>query len=660
MSLAAPIHLVEKDAAKPRQLTSQPSGQLITHQNQNDASVVQNEFNDLRHQSTTQLQLQNAANVSSQNRQMHSFQQIAQNSARTTQFKAMSSLINAPTLQRVDDEEVLQAKNDVSIVQREEMANTEETPKVNNTGLPDHLKSGIESLSGMSMDHVKVHYNSLQPAQLYAHAYAQGSDIHVAPGEEQHLPHEAWHVVQQAQGRVKPTRQMKGALSINDDKALEQEADLMGARALQTKATDTKIVGKSLSSNKNDVAQCLVADNINTLRIGIMGDAGNLGVNAANLPAKTYVWIMSNKAVSADALDSKPGRKGVINSGVVGVTKGQNKSSPDEIIRANAPKVAVSKFYQEGNSGGPTDRAIYHSAAFEIPRQDPPSNRNEVDYSFLRYAALKSYELWHGVTGIGLNWPSLPAPTTLLETIDSDVGGMTGATRDSISTDVDGNISSGWLAEAGMYAWDWSEVKDHERVVNKFNASGNLDTGARDVALSTFSEKYTEAEKIAREGVSSNMFNIYFPEPATRLSSAALVLLANSGFGAMAVSRGQQLGFKRESIGLIAGLVYLDEISSKSFSKSRAKLRFNPSYVVTTGLGKRKDAYVSVFNEWYLAATPSLAEVDFGRLSTVGEFDQSYLKENVAKDVNKWHTASYDAMKLEKAGNVGKTFFHPK
>jgi hypothetical protein len=85
--------------------------------------------------------------------------------------------------------------------------------KPNNTGLPDNLKSGIENLSGMSMDHVNVHYNSSQPAQLNALAYAQGSDIHVAPGQEQHLPHEAWHVVQQAQGRVQPTVQMKGEVA---------------------------------------------------------------------------------------------------------------------------------------------------------------------------------------------------------------------------------------------------------------------------------------------------------------------------------------------------------------------------------------------------------------------------------------------------------------
>jgi hypothetical protein len=88
--------------------------------------------------------------------------------------------------------------------------------KTNNTGLPDHLKSGIESLSGMSMDHVKVRYNSDKPAQLQAHAFAQGNEIHLGAGQEKHLPHEAWHVVQQAQGRVRPTLQMKTG-AIKDD-----------------------------------------------------------------------------------------------------------------------------------------------------------------------------------------------------------------------------------------------------------------------------------------------------------------------------------------------------------------------------------------------------------------------------------------------------------
>lgn len=108
--------------------------------------------------------------------------------------------------------------------------------------MPDQLKSGIENLSGYSMDDVKVHYNSSKPAQLNAHAYAQGTNIHVAPNQEKHVPHEAWHVVQQKQGRVKPTTQLKQNVAINDDPKLENEADKMGTKALQhaSKEGETK------------------------------------------------------------------------------------------------------------------------------------------------------------------------------------------------------------------------------------------------------------------------------------------------------------------------------------------------------------------------------------------------------------------------------------
>tara|TARA_A100000164_G_scaffold275481_1_gene247492 strand:- start:135 stop:929 length:795 start_codon:yes stop_codon:yes gene_type:complete len=117
-----------------------------------------------------------------------------------------------------------------------QLAEGQTASKGNQTGLPDNLKSGIESLSGMSMDSVQVHYNSDKPAQLNALAYAQGSNIHVGPGQEKHVPHEAWHVVQQAQGRVNPTKETSGGTQINDDKSLETEADVMGAKAAQFKA----------------------------------------------------------------------------------------------------------------------------------------------------------------------------------------------------------------------------------------------------------------------------------------------------------------------------------------------------------------------------------------------------------------------------------------
>ena len=116
----------------------------------------------------------------------------------------------------------------------------EATP--NQTGLPDNLKAGIENLSGYSLDDVQVHYNSPKPAQLQALAYTQGTEIHVAPGQETHLPHEAWHVVQQMQGRVKPTWQAQ-EVAINDDTILEHEADVMGKRV--NNLDDGNLLGKT-------------------------------------------------------------------------------------------------------------------------------------------------------------------------------------------------------------------------------------------------------------------------------------------------------------------------------------------------------------------------------------------------------------------------------
>ena len=98
-------------------------------------------------------------------------------------------------------------------------------------GIPGALRTGLESLSGVDLSDVRVHRNSSQPAQMKALAYAQGNDIHLGPGQERHLPHEAWHVVQQRQGRVRETARLAGNRPVNDDPTLETEADVFGARA---------------------------------------------------------------------------------------------------------------------------------------------------------------------------------------------------------------------------------------------------------------------------------------------------------------------------------------------------------------------------------------------------------------------------------------------
>lgn len=141
-----------------------------------------------------------------------------------------------------------------------------EVQQENNTGMPDNLKTGIENLSGISMDDVKVHYNSSEPAELQALAYTQGTDIHVAPGQEQHLPHEAWHVVQQKQGRVKPSIQMKG-INANFDSMLEKEADEMGEKALNIQSVESRLPSASQSAQSSQ----LLGQPINVVQRSLTG-----------------------------------------------------------------------------------------------------------------------------------------------------------------------------------------------------------------------------------------------------------------------------------------------------------------------------------------------------------------------------------------------------
>ena len=170
------------------------------------------------------------------------------------QKQAPAQKKDTPTASSVFDNspqnEGLQRKADMA----NNAAQREEAPRPNNTGMPDNLKSGIESLSGFSMDDVRVHYNSSKPATVQALAYTQGTDIHVAPGQEKHLPHEAWHVAQQMAGRVSPTTNING-MPVNDNAALEHEADVMGEKAVtQNKQTSDN---KNISRNNGNVCQML-------------------------------------------------------------------------------------------------------------------------------------------------------------------------------------------------------------------------------------------------------------------------------------------------------------------------------------------------------------------------------------------------------------------
>jgi hypothetical protein len=129
----------------------------------------------------------------------------------------------------------------------------------NGTGLPGKLKTRIESLSGLSLDDVRVHFNSPRPTQLQAYAFTRGTEIHVAPGQERSLPHEAWHVVQQKKGRVKANGAIAG-MPLNDDRGLEQEADGMGKRAMNATETAPRSSAGNAASNHRLSARVIQGD----------------------------------------------------------------------------------------------------------------------------------------------------------------------------------------------------------------------------------------------------------------------------------------------------------------------------------------------------------------------------------------------------------------
>lgn len=123
--------------------------------------------------------------------------------------------------------------------------------------LPEGVKANVERLSGESMADVRVFYDSEKPAEVGAHAFTQANDIHVAPGQEKHVAHEAWHAVQGKQGRVGATRQIGDGVAINDDPKLEREADAMIGEIERTVPTNETRVGTQANgapSNSSSVS----------------------------------------------------------------------------------------------------------------------------------------------------------------------------------------------------------------------------------------------------------------------------------------------------------------------------------------------------------------------------------------------------------------------
>lgn len=110
--------------------------------------------------------------------------------------------------------------------------------------LPAQVLLMMSNAFGEDFSQVKVVPNSNEAKKAGALAFAQGMELHFAPGQFNPgsptglalIGHELTHVVQQRQGRVQANTEVEG-MPVNDDPALEAEADRMGELAAQSIST---------------------------------------------------------------------------------------------------------------------------------------------------------------------------------------------------------------------------------------------------------------------------------------------------------------------------------------------------------------------------------------------------------------------------------------
>jgi hypothetical protein len=127
------------------------------------------------------------------------------------------------------------------------------------------------------------------------------------------LAHETWHVVQQKQGRVRPTKQLKSKVSINDDASLEKEADVMGNKALQFRVEKNDGLQKNKSIRSSGTAQLMPW--YKKLGIGVLAAGGAVG---GALLASSLIATAGLSAVAAGAVIGGGALVGGIAGGLMG------------------------------------------------------------------------------------------------------------------------------------------------------------------------------------------------------------------------------------------------------------------------------------------------------------------------------------------------------
>lgn len=201
--------------------------QLQTQQ-KNSASESTTEREDLGQKIDPRIQQWQSAYVQTNRGQKgQDLQKTMNNSPQIQRYKTFQEDADAQEKNTTTDDLGLEAKTqesgDDSSTSPSDGATPPSVDDGATTNIPNSLQEKIEVESGISLGDVVVHYNSTEAIELNVNAFAKGNEVFLAPGAENYLEEELWHVVQQKQGIVQPTGTEDG-MPVNDAPHLESEA----------------------------------------------------------------------------------------------------------------------------------------------------------------------------------------------------------------------------------------------------------------------------------------------------------------------------------------------------------------------------------------------------------------------------------------------------
>lgn len=118
----------------------------------------------------------------------------------------------------------------------------------------DRIRSNAEEQAQIDLSRIAISYNSPQPEKMHANAFLQNHHIYIKDQNPATLAHEFGHIIQRSHNTI-PVSQRQLGNSVNQNHALEKEADMYAEGLLTNTITYPQKKGNTLRAISQNVIQ---------------------------------------------------------------------------------------------------------------------------------------------------------------------------------------------------------------------------------------------------------------------------------------------------------------------------------------------------------------------------------------------------------------------